>query len=376
MKTFRRTFLVGMVLSLALVLVSGTAHAGDYTLSNNSGSESTVWFISGEKSLVINGFDLQARGVNRPVELDRVSIDVVTPVPNQSVDVVVYEDADGGSPSNATLAGRQSVTINQSGRFTTTFNPPVEITQPVVWVGFYLPVDFEFRADTSGTSVLTYWGWTPGTTFDISNPSNAEVFGPADGSAPVNIDMGGVARITAELITDGQVVNDDTTGVAAGPSVTGDNLDEPARDSQGRIIQAVGDPNTDLTAVRQYRNDECSALRYDTEDIRVNYNGNVTMNCKKVSRLLEPEWPEGYRSDVPVFDVWAYGIVSPGTREMPYPITHCLLVEPEDLNSAVMGLAWGSPQEWEILPTVRYGDYICADLDHTGFVSYFVPTNN
>ena len=62
-----------------------------------------------------------------------------------------------------------------------------------------MPVGFEFHADTSGSSVLTYWAWTPGSSFDLSNLGSAAVLGPGDGTAPVNIAMEGIARITAEL---------------------------------------------------------------------------------------------------------------------------------------------------------------------------------
>ena len=66
-----------------------------------------------------------------------------------------------------TLAGSQQVDITQAGTFTVTFTTPVQITQPVVWVGFNLPVGFSFAADTSGTSVLTYWAWTSGGTLRL-----------------------------------------------------------------------------------------------------------------------------------------------------------------------------------------------------------------
>ncbi len=157
------------------------------------------FFISGEKSLVINGFDLNSLGIQRPAVIDRISIAVQTPVAGTPIDVVVYQDANGGSPVDATLAGSEQVTINSSGTFTAVLTTPITVTQPVVWIGFYLPVDFVFLADTSGTSVLTYWAWTSGGTFDLNTLSSAEVLGPADGTAPVNINMNGIARITAEI---------------------------------------------------------------------------------------------------------------------------------------------------------------------------------
>jgi hypothetical protein len=367
MQNFRR-----WLAAVALVLfgVAGSTNAGDFVLSNNTGASSTVWFISGEPSLVINGFDLQALGVNRPVELDQISIDVVTPVPGASIQAVVYEDANGGSPQDATLAGSTTVTINQSGVFTATFNPPLTITQPVIWVGFYLPVDFEFRADTSGTSVLTYWAWTPGTTFDVTDLGSAQVFGPADGTAPVNIDMGGVARITAELITDGQTPQPTTPG---SNGTVDASLDRLVTDEQGRIIQVVGDSNVSLAPLATY-DGGCGFLYFDRRDVIVNFNGAVELDCKLIPDTYSPPTPEGYfRLDDQVHDVTVFGIVSPGTNRMPYPITHCLEVQSASRDRAVLGLAWGAPREWEILPTVRYGNVLCADMNYAGSIAAFVP---
>ncbi len=374
MKNLKR-FWLALTCFFALALTTTQfAQAGNYTLTNNTGSASDVFFITGEATLVMNGFDLQPRGIPRPTSLDRVSIDVVTPIPNVPIEVVVYQDADGGDPVNSTLVGRQTVNINQAGIFSATFDPPLQITAPVVWVGFYLPPDFRFRADTSGTSVLTYWAWTPNSTFDLNNLSSAQVFGPGNGSAPVNLNMGGIARITAELITTATPPADSGT-ITPGTTGRPGSLTSVSRDSQGRIVQVVGDPNTSLAAMVPYSNTwGCGELYYDLQDIRVNFRSGVAVGCKTSPANYSPAAPEGYRiRNALTYDVTVFGVVSPGTNRMTYPITHCLRVTGSDLNNAVMGIAYGIPHQWEVLPTIRFGDFICADLFYAGPVTYLIP---
>ena len=186
------SLVVLFVLSLSTLFVS----AGQKVLSVNSGDASTTWFITGEQTLVMNGFDLTTQGLTFPATIDKVSLSVESPV-STPVDIVVYQDANGGSPVDATLAGQGQATISQPGVFTFTFPTPVNITQPVVWVGFYMPPNFKFLSDKSGSSVLTYWAWTPGGRFDLTKLSTATVFGPSNGTAPVSLNMNGTARITA-----------------------------------------------------------------------------------------------------------------------------------------------------------------------------------
>jgi hypothetical protein len=355
-----------MISLLALSLSGVHAQTETTTLSNNSGSESTVWFITGEPSLVMNGFDLGPLNLNFPIHVRSVSIAVETPTPGQQVEVVVYQDATGGSPIDATVAGRMSVNIAQSGVFTAVFPEPVEINQPVLWAGFYLPVDFEFLADTSGTSVLTYWAWQPGARFDLANLNSAGVFGPANGSAPVNLDMGGIARINVEIVTDGPVDTSTTTlatGVGAGVS--------PRIDADGRILQVVGDSSVSLAPMVPYS--ECTSLSYDALDIAITYRQSVRFYCKPDNINFAPPTPEGYSRRGLLYDVFAFGLQSPGTVEMPYPVTHCISPAAEDLERAVIGLGYGAPRQWTILPTVRFGSVVCAELNYTGHVSYFVP---
>jgi hypothetical protein len=377
MHWIRRFSLFGLALTLVgLLMTASSTRAGNLLLTNNSGNQNAMFFITGEPSLVMNGFDLQPLGIQRPVQLDRVNIDVVSPVPGQQAIAVVYQDADGGDPVNATLVGQQAVTINQSGVFSATFNPPLQITQPVVWAGFYLPVDFEFNADRSGTSVLTYWGWTPGSTFNLSNLASAEVFGPGNGSAPVNINMNGIARITAELITDPTANNVTITPVATNsPNVQNGTLLRPVFDSEGRIIQAVGDPNTSLLPLLVYPEEtNCDDLYWDTDDIRVNYRFAVEVRCRLVPSQLTPKVPEGYELQGRTYDISIFGVQSPSTNRIPFPITHCLLIENDGRDDAVLGLSYGAPNEWEILPTVRFGNFVCANLNYAGVVAPFRPT--
>ena len=104
-----------LVLCLLLIGLVTPVDAGSQVLSDNSGDGNAPWHISGESSVVINGFDLNSLGVQRPAVIDKVSISVNTPVPGSTVTVVVYQDANGGSPVDATLAGSQQVDITSGG---------------------------------------------------------------------------------------------------------------------------------------------------------------------------------------------------------------------------------------------------------------------
>lgn len=375
MKLFRY---FGMITSLLLVLVALSPlniQAGNYTLTNNTGTNSNIFYISGESTLVMNGFDLQPRGIPRPTTLDRVSIDVVKAVPQSPIEVVVYQDADGGDPLNATLLGRKTVTISEAGLFTTTFDPPLAITAPVIWVGFYLPPGFEFNADRSGTSVLTYWAWTPNSTFDLANLRSAQVFGPGNGNTPVEIDMGGIARINAELVTSANIAQTPTPTPSTPTSNTPGRLDAPPKDTVGRIVQAVGDPATNMSPMVAYPKDYgCQLLYYDMQDIAINLHSSIATACKTSPIHLSPAAPAGYRIRGNVtYDVTYYGIPSPNTNPPAYPVTHCLNLAGSDLEQAVLGVAHGIPHQWEILPTIRFGNMVCADVYNAGPITYFVP---
>ena len=238
-----RSTLFSVLMIAAFTVASLSVMAGDVYLSNNRGAENAVFFIKDEPSLVINGFDLTPLGLELPTALDAVSISVDAPAPGSLSDLVVYQDANGGSPVDATLVHRQSVSLSRPGLNRIELDRAAIITEPVVWVGFYLPVDFRFHADQSGTSPLTYWAWTPAGTFDLNSLTNAAVLGPGDGTEPVEISMEGVARITAEIRTPNY-----EESAAAFP------LTEQMATSSGQ----------DTSSLRAYEN--CDQLSYDPAD--------------------------------------------------------------------------------------------------------------
>jgi hypothetical protein len=343
------------VLVALVILVALPVNAGNTILSNNAGDGSSVWFISGEQSLVMNGFNLTTLNLQLPAALDRVSIAVDTPVPGAPVDVLVYQDADGGSPSNATLAGQTQVNINQAGVFTVTFPTPIQITQPVVWVGFYLPVDFRFLADTSGTSVLTYWAWTSGTRFDVANLSSAQVLGPADGTAPVGLDLGGIARISAEITPAGGAPVTTSGTPAATPS----------------IVQGTGS-TANLNIMVPYAT--CETLFFDGEDELITFGDTINLHCREIWPGYAPPAPAGYAQRQLLYDLSIWTRFAEVTGFLPFEVTHCIEPFPDDLPNAVIGLAYGAPRTWHILPTLRFENLVCAEVTHPGNLSYFVPT--
>jgi hypothetical protein len=341
-----------LILTLALCLfVVLPASAGERVLSVNTGDASASWFISGEPSLVMNGFDLNSLGIARPAVIDRISIAVDTPVPGTLVDVVVYQDGNGGSPIDATLAGQAQVDITQAGTFTATLTTPITVTQPVVWIGFYLPVNFEFFADTSGTSVLTYWAWTAGGRFDLNNLSSAQVLGPADGTTPVNINLNGKARITAEITGAGGTT-------AGGTPVPGG--------------QVTGTSDVNLSVMQPYP--VCQSLLWDTADEFISYGNRINLHCQEVPSWQSPAAPSGYARRGALYDVQAFEDQGNAvTERLAVRVTHCIRPAAEDIDRAVIGSASGSPRTWRVLPTVRFGDLVCAEVRRVGNLSYFVP---
>ncbi|MGQ9909076.1 MAG: hypothetical protein ACUVS2_09610 [Candidatus Flexifilum sp.] len=341
--------LIGFI--LAVLTTVGQVSAGERTISINTDSPNQTWFITGERSLVMNGFDLSALGVGLPAAVDRVSLAVERPVPGQSIDVVIYQDANGGSPVDAALAGRTTVDITSPGTFTATFNPPVTVTAPAVWIGFYLPVDFRFIGDSSGTSVLTYWAWTPNSTFDLANLASAAVLGPADGSAPVNINMRGRARITAEITP--------AAGAVVAPGATA-------------AVQLQGGA-ADLGVMSPYP--LCAGLSYDTADEQITLRDAFDFVCTETTSWLAPASPVGFIRQGPLYDVTIFqrgGFVM--TSRLSAAVTHCVRPDPAILGSAVIGLASGAPRQWRILPTQRYGDAVCAEIRSGGNLSVFTPS--
>lgn len=366
-----------LVFSLVGVLGMGFSmfrlEAGERVLSNNQGDASSSWFISGEPTLVMNGFDLTPLQLQLPAVIDRVSIAVESPVSNVLVDVVVYQDANGGSPVDAVLAGRTQVNINQAGVTTVTFPTPVTVTQPVVWIGFYLPVDFRFLADTSGTSVLTYWAWTSGGRFDLASLASAQVLGPADGTSPVSINMQGVARITAE-ISGGASTAQGTPGTPGTPTATLDPTTVFLTGTPASVVtQIVPVGNVDLSVLRVYP-PACDTLSWDKADVSVSLRNGVSPVCTAVWPGLAAPSPLGFVRRQMLYDVTFYnasGAVV--TDALSQPVTHCIQANPADIDMAVVGLAYGSPRRWEMLSTLRVGDLICAEVRRGGNLSYFIP---
>ena len=340
---------VVILMILGVIGIVAPVSAGATVLSNNSGSGNTPWVINGEPSLVITGFDLNSLGIQRPAVIDKISIAVQTPVSGSTATAVVYQDANGGSPSDATLAGSQQVSITQAGTFTVTLTSPVTVNQPVVWVGFYLPVGFEFLADTSGTSVLTYWAWTPGGTFDLNMLSSAQVLGPADGSAPVNINMNGKARITAEI-----------TGAAGSTAPT---TGTPA---------ALAQQNVNLSVMQPYP--LCQNVSYDTGDEFVSLLNSINLHCTIVPFWQSPAQPAGYILKGDLYDIIAFKEHGNVERDFSVRVTHCVRPPAEDIDRAVIGSAYGTPRQWHILTTVRVGDVVCAEVLHIGNLALFVRT--
>lgn len=344
----KRILLLGSIIALFVGVMSTSA--GERVISINTDSANQSWFITGERSLVMNGFDLSALGIGLPAAIDRVSIVVDTPVAGQAVDVVIYQDTNGGSPVDAVLAGRTSVTITAAGTFTATFDPAITVTAPAVWIGFYLPVDFRFVGDSSGTSVLTYWAWTPNSTFDLASLASAAVLGPADGSAPVGINMGGRARITAEITP--------TAGAVVTPNGT------PSTQIQGGA--------TNLAVMQPYA--LCADLSYDTADERVSLRDNFDFTCNEVPAWQAPVAPNGYVRQGRLYDVTVFqenGVVV--TSRLTAAVTHCIRPDAALVGTAVIGLATGAPRQWRILPTQRFGDVVCAEVRFGGNLSLFTP---
>jgi len=342
------------LLSMLLLLfaLAPTVRAGERTISIN-GDGNATWFISGEPTLIINGFDLAAFGVATPAFIDRVSIQVDTAVPGANAEVVIYEDANGGSPVDARLVSRQPVSIAQAGVFTAVLPAPVQVNQRALWVGFYLPVDFRFVADTSGASVLTYWGWTPGGTFDLGNLASAAVFGPSDGTAPVNINLNGKARISFE-------VSATAVGAAATPAA--------ATVSVPQTGVGVGDASVLIAYT------ECPNVLYDGADERVTWNDAINLHCRLDNVGFTPPIPQGYTIRGSMYAITIFkadGEVLTG--RMQFPVTHCIRPDVADLPTAVIGVAWGVPRTWRIQPSQRFGDLVCADIRRIGALAYFIP---
>ena len=361
-KLFKASLFFITVLAFAWMLKAvAPGSAGDMIISNNRGAENEVFFVNDEPSLVINGFDLTPYTPQLPIALDAVSISVARAAPGINIDLVVYQDANGGSPIDSTLVHRQSVQINSAGVQRIVLNEAAIITEPVAWVGFYLPVGFRFHADASGPSVLTYWAWAPGSAFDISSLANAPVLGPGDGSEPVGIDMQGVARINVEL----RPLFHQEMGSAT---------------LLGSQLVAESEQDTALMQGYPY----CGDLFHDAEDIAITSRASFTIHCGVAAEFEAPTILE--HTDERLLDVQRAGHlykieaqipqdqrVEGAVNTLPVPVTHCLRIAPGDLERAVIAEARGIPETWHVLPSVRFEDLVCAEVTTASYLSYFLP---
>ncbi|MEO0565520.1 MAG: hypothetical protein AAF125_25660, partial [Chloroflexota bacterium] len=290
-----------------------------------------------------------------PVVIENISIDMFAVDPNAIVDVVVYEDSNGGSPVDATLVSSTQVSMKDEGVYVAEFPAPVVVNSPIVWIGFYLPVNTIFRADRQGSSVLTYWAWTPGTRFDLSDLSSAQIFGPSDGSSPVNINIGGVAKIRAEAVT----ANTRTTEALF--------ADDDAAIPEDPFIFLENYPG-------------CPTLFYDRADLTVTYQNTLGVTCRELESWHAFPWitPAGFtrrtNSRNIVYDLAFYddeGQVLTGFIDP--PVTHCVTPALNEQESAVIGIAYGNPRRWTFLTSEREDNLVCAEVNHGGGLSYFTP---
>jgi len=359
MRHKRLLFLVVTTLALSgLVALQVAAQEGRVRLNLNVGTTSDIWEVQGEPSLVINGFDLAPTSLRLPVVIESASIDLSTVVPNSVYDAVVYQDPNGGSPVDAEIIGFEQFTIAEPGVRTIQFDPPVVAASPIVWIGFYMPVGTEFRSDNQGTSVRTYWAWTPENTFNLRSLGNAQVLGPSDGSAPVNLNIGGIARITAIART------------ANAASIT-DTSANVAREFFG---EEEAERATDF--LTNYPG--CATLFYDTGDVNVTYRNAISATCRELESWNAPRSPAGLvrRSNARnvVYDVTFYdsnGEVYVGN--LPEPISHCVTPAQAEQPEAQVGLAYGAPKAWDLLASEQIGNLVCTEIFRGGLISYFTP---
>jgi len=340
------------ILTLAIQPAMAQSSGISIALNNNAGSRSSVWFVQGEPTLIMNGFDLTPTSLRLPAVIDWVAIDVFLPADNQIADVVIYEDSNGGSPVDAKLVASTQTRINASGVHQVSFSNPVVINSSIIWIGFYLPVGVQFLADRQGSSLLSYWAWTPGLRFDLTNLTTAQILGPADGSSPVSINMGGIARITARATTANSRVAEAYRFEQSNPSPSG----------------------TDV--LTNYNG--CPTLFYDQTDLLITLKGEVQANCAELESWHSPLVPAGYtrrsNSRGIVYDITFMNKIGQViTPDLAGAVTHCVTPALDEQAKAVVGLAHGSPKLWEFLPSQQMGNLVCAEVIRGGLLSYFTP---
>jgi hypothetical protein len=194
------------------------------------------------------------------------------------------------------------------------------------------------------------------------------VLGPSNGTAPVNLDLKGIARITAEI-------SSAPLGVTLSPGVPTSIVPTFAGTPAFNITQVPSTGNTDLSVLRVYP-PACDTLSWDSADVGISFRGAIEPRCTSIWVGYAPSNPLGYIRRHVYYDLTFYDDKgSPIATPLALPVTHCIQTSPEDINSAVVGLAYGTPRTFKILPTLRVGNLVCAEVDRSGGLSYFIPGN-
>ncbi|NJR12931.1 hypothetical protein HC776_03535 [bacterium] len=127
---------------------------------------------------------------------------------------------------------------------------------------------------------------------------------------------------------------------------------------------------------------ECSTLLYDRDDVTIAIGNRYKLLCRAdvlqdipgtvgTGLVLNTgNLAEGIRTFIKggyVFDIFTtntdhlnQGSPDGSATRLAIPITHCTKPAPEHLERAIIAVAYGAPQRWYILPTVRFWRKISA----------------
>jgi hypothetical protein len=118
----------------------------------------------------------------------------------------------------------------------------------------------------------------------------------------------------------------------------------------------------------------CDTLFRDTEDISVTLFNRYALSCKLSWPGYSPIDPNGFVRQQLLYEITIFNDKGQSVSDwLPAKVTHCIRPNPADIERAVIGQAAGVPRVWEIKPTVRFGDFVCAEIGRSGLLSYFVP---
>ena len=157
--------------------------------------------------------------------------------------------------------------------------------------------------------------------------------------------MNGKARITAEI-----------TGANGGTPTTGT-----------QTPNGNGSVNMGVMAIYS----GCPAVSHDTADEFISYGNAIDIFCNTVPLWQNPPVPGGYTFKGNLYDVYAFKDHGNVEKDFRLAITHCITPAPEDIDHAVIGVAYGDPRQWHILTTERFDNAICAEVWHGGNLAYF-----